>query len=267
MRTFLVTWNPWYWQWEDLATAAASVANGQPYTDRWSCGMRKDIHAGERLILLRQGKEPRGIIGAGWATSETYEGEHWKEGHAGMANYVKMRFDSLVDSDSDPESVLRVESLPESLEEGIHWRTQASGIVVPAALVEALEIAWARHLGSSAAYDDEISALEGQPRYQLVLHRRRERQLREAKIAAALATGDGRLRCEVPGCGFDFFEVYGKLGRHYAQVHHREALGRRRRATRTALANLAIICANCHVMVHRGGDCRPLEGLLKRRKR
>jgi 5-methylcytosine-specific restriction protein A len=28
------------------------------------------------------------------------------------------------------------------------------------------------------------------------------------------------------------------------------------------LKDLAIVCANCHAMIHRNGECRPLEGLI-----
>ncbi|WP_422110022.1 hypothetical protein [Bradyrhizobium elkanii] len=28
------------------------------------------------------------------------------------------------------------------------------------------------------------------------------------------------------------------------------------------LKDLAIVCANCHAMIHTGGQCRPLEGLI-----
>jgi hypothetical protein len=28
------------------------------------------------------------------------------------------------------------------------------------------------------------------------------------------------------------------------------------------LKDLAVVCANCHVMIHMGGKCRPLAGLI-----
>ena len=34
----------------------------------------------------------------------------------------------------------------------------------------------------------------------------------------------GKLVCEVPKCGFDFEERFGKLGKGYAQVHHLAAV-------------------------------------------
>jgi hypothetical protein len=114
-----------------------------------------------------------------------------------------------------------------------------------------------------ASLDEELSAaLEGEVRARLARHRSRERRLRDAKVQEVLRRDGGRLRCEVPGCGFDFEAVYGQLGAGYAQVHHLEPLAERDVASVTALEDLAIVCANCHAMVHRGGGCRPIHDLI-----
>jgi hypothetical protein len=108
-----------------------------------------------------------------------------------------------------------------------------------------------------------VVALEGELRMRYSRHRNRERWLRDGKIEAAISTtSDGRLCCEVPGCGFDFEAVYGGLGRRYAQVHHLLPLSSADELRETRLEDLAIVCANCHVMIHRDGQSRPLDGLI-----
>jgi predicted HNH restriction endonuclease len=82
-------------------------------------------------------------------------------------------------------------------------------------------------------------------------------------VAGARKLGNSSLKCEVPGCGFDFEAVYGELGRDYAQVHHLKPLGDRTTPSETKLNDLAIVCANCHAMIHRGGKCRPLDKLIQ----
>jgi 5-methylcytosine-specific restriction protein A len=58
------------------------------------------------------------------------------------------------------------------------------------------------------------------------------------------------LACEVPGCGFDFAERYGKDGEGYSECHHTTPLFElRERATR--LDEVALVCANCHRIPHR----------------
>ena len=59
----------------------------------------------------------------------------------------------------------------------------------------------------------------------------------------------GHLNCQV--CGFDFREVYGGLGDGFAECHHCVPLSKLPGHTLTRLADLAIVCANCHRMLHR----------------
>jgi 5-methylcytosine-specific restriction enzyme A len=87
--------------------------------------------------------------------------------------------------------------------------------------------------------------------------------MRRAKIAEALDE-TGRLVCQVPKCEFDFEERYGELGKGYAQVHHLIPLHKApKEGRKVLLKDLAIVCANCHVMIHAGGECRLLAGLIR----
>ncbi|MCX5168651.1 HNH endonuclease [Streptomyces antibioticus] len=94
---------------------------------------------------------------------------------------------------------------------------------------------------------DDYSAPEG--RLLMRRHRSRERNkaLRKKKIAAVLRQG-GRLSCEA--CGFDFEEVYGERGDGYIECHHVVPL-HEAGESQTKLSDLALICANCHRMIHR----------------
>ncbi|MFF0302491.1 HNH endonuclease [Streptomyces sp. NPDC004562] len=95
--------------------------------------------------------------------------------------------------------------------------------------------------------DDDFSAPEG--RLLLRRHRARERskRLRKKKIDSVLRSG-GTLACEA--CGFDFEDVYGERGLGYVECHHVVPLHEVGEA-QTKLSDLALICANCHRMIHR----------------
>ncbi|MFF7529630.1 HNH endonuclease [Streptomyces bobili] len=95
--------------------------------------------------------------------------------------------------------------------------------------------------------DDDFSAPEG--RLLLRRHRARERNkgLRKKKIESILRKG-GTLACEA--CGFDFEEVYGERGAGYVECHHVVPLHEAGEGN-TKLSDLALICANCHRMIHR----------------
>ena len=113
------------------------------------------------------------------------------------------------------------------------------------------------------AEDLELSGFEGAQRVRFVIHRRREGELRRRKIEEAMLK-TGKLICEVPKCGFDFERRYGDLGKGYAQVHHLVPLHKAPADGRkVTLDDLAIVCANCHAMIHAGGECRPLAGLIR----
>lgn len=79
------------------------------------------------------------------------------------------------------------------------------------------------------------------------LVRERDRGLRKRKIDSVRSAGKP-IQCEA--CGFDFGIVYGEHGRDYCEVHHRIPLHESGQTT-TKLGDLAILCANCHRMIHR----------------
>lgn len=112
--------------------------------------------------------------------------------------------------------------------------------------------------------DPELAQFrEGEQRHRYILHRRRERKARTEKLDDARERNGGRIVCEVPSCGFDFFRVYGPLGEGYAHVHHLVPLKDAPPEGRAVkLTDLAVVCANCHAMIHLGGECRKLEDLI-----
>ena len=96
--------------------------------------------------------------------------------------------------------------------------------------------------------DSTQSMAEGNPR--LVAHLRRERSahLVTAKKEAVLKA-TGKLCCEA--CGFNFKDTYGKLGEGFCEVHHLQPLSKADGVVKTELKDLAIVCSNCHRIVHR----------------
>jgi 5-methylcytosine-specific restriction protein A len=115
--------------------------------------------------------------------------------------------------------------------------------------------------------DPEVASFnEGAARRAFRNHRYRERKARLAKLEQAKSKNGGRLICEVQDCGFDFLDCYGPIGEGYAQVHHLEPLSDAPRDGRpVTLDKLAVVCANCHAMIHIGGECRALAGLIQSR--
>lgn len=97
------------------------------------------------------------------------------------------------------------------------------------------------------ADEDDIEADEGRLLTRLHRVRERDRRLVERKKAGVLSS-NGALSCEV--CRFDFAATYGTLGERFIEAHHIVPLSEAG-ASRTSLADLALVCSNCHRMLHR----------------
>lgn len=94
------------------------------------------------------------------------------------------------------------------------------------------------------------------------LHRVRERnrKLVRQKKAKALKSA-GTLVCEA--CSFDYSERYGELGSGFIECHHRLPVSELTPGAVTKLDDLALVCANCHRMIHRRRPWLTIEALAE----
>jgi 5-methylcytosine-specific restriction protein A len=103
---------------------------------------------------------------------------------------------------------------------------------------------------ADADVDEEDIADAPEGRILTRIHRVRERNcaLVEKKKQQVL-NAEGRLACE--GCGFDFAFTYGEHGKGFIECHHTIPVATLRPGSRTKMVDLALVCANCHRMIHR----------------
>jgi len=103
-------------------------------------------------------------------------------------------------------------------------------------------------LAPVSGVDEDAAVEEGGLLLRRHLQRERRSGIRAKKVAHVLAQG---LALECPVCGFDFARTYGPRGDGYIECHHIVPLHVTGVRT-TRLADLILICANCHRMIHRG---------------
>jgi hypothetical protein len=139
--------------------------------------------------------------------------------------------------------------------------TAGVGRRCPAALFESLghEVASEPILAEEAPSLDDLRSLRHREfeegRRRLIEHVKLERQRNPTLVKHAKRTfleRNGRLYCEA--CGFDFSERYGERGSGFIEAHHRTPLSRidpDAPAIAVTIADLAMVCANCHRMLHR----------------
>ena len=90
-------------------------------------------------------------------------------------------------------------------------------------------------------------AEENQRRQRIHFVRERDRRLVMEKKRQVLESR-GYLACEV--CGFDFEARYGEHGRGFIECHHKRPLHTNEETVVTNLDDLAVVCSNCHRMIH-----------------
>jgi predicted HNH restriction endonuclease len=124
--------------------------------------------------------------------------------------------------------------------------SQAGGVQVAADAAYRLEQEWARHFEKEPSVAALVSVgeerLEGQCVEHRVLRRKRDRELRRD----ALDQSHGI--CEA--CQVDFSRVLEGRGLHVLQVHHRQQLAMLKTPKLNSVRDLAVVCANCHALIH-----------------
>lgn len=105
---------------------------------------------------------------------------------------------------------------------------------------------------------DKHQVMEGAVIYKLHKFRERDSSIVKRKKVIEFQK-NGKLLCEA--CTFDFHQTYGELGFKYIECHHRTPLAEFSSKTKTTLVDLALVCSNCHRMLHRRLDILSIEGL------
>lgn len=144
--TLLFTWNPGRFSFSKMEEAARTVAEEGQATLGWSTGQRKaNVAVGDRVFLMRQGQEPRGLVGSGIVGGSPEELPHWEEkARAEGKTYhrVPVRWDVLRE-----EPVLPLPELIDRFGRKDLWETQAGGRELEPELASRLEEAWRESRG------------------------------------------------------------------------------------------------------------------------
>jgi 5-methylcytosine-specific restriction protein B len=148
---YLLAWNPEKWNWNNLPKLSEQFRSGSDITTDGEDGAwtvaNKGVKPGDRLFLIRLGKEPKGLMGSGRAASAPYQDAHYGGHSEKSTDYVKVNWDALLDPEQD--KILPLAELQKALPD-VHWTPQSSGILIPPLATNALEKMWSTHLSSSS---------------------------------------------------------------------------------------------------------------------
>ena len=152
-ETFLLTWSPTGFSFEKFAEIARQVEETGKANCRWSTGQRTTFSVGDRVFLMRQGKDRPGIVGSGRMASEVFDAPHWneelaKEGR--QSNYADVAWDALREY-----PLINLEELVELTGEKKLWTNQGSGFRIDPGVAGLLESAWTK--ARQTFRDEDIS--------------------------------------------------------------------------------------------------------------
>jgi hypothetical protein len=280
MPAFLLNWKRKRkdgFRWDSLQQDIASTRSGVPVLAPWFVNKQRSIREGDRVFVLAQGgrylkaTQVDGLIAAGYVGPVPAGKSPLKTGCAvyhdkrfRTGNYVSAILQTIL----PPDQVLPTTFLETAGNLGlVPWKNAQSpgGEIKPNRKLKAkvdvipeLEAEWERHLEALnfplPPEADERIAIErfGQEgRLKIQTHKRRERDgaLPKLKKAEEMRLYK-KLECEV--CGFVFATRYGDHGSDFIECHHREPLSTLdpNDGKHTTLEDLALVCANCHRMLH-----------------
>lgn len=106
--------------------------------------------------------------------------------------------------------------------------------------------------------DMESTYPEGMKKYRI--HRMLERDTKITRLAKKRRLHEfGELRCDV--CNFSFYRMYGDVGAGFIEAHHTIPVSEKSGKHRTKISEIALVCSNCHRMLHRAGSSMTLGKL------
>jgi len=142
MATYLLIWNPEFYPWDNIADAAQEIKKRGVLAGSWSTGSRKSIQKGDRLFLIRLGKEPKGIMASGWAASDVYPDKNWNNNQPQKeVLYVDIDFDRILIPGND--YMLNIDLLENHpILKKKYWHPRGSGSIIPDDVANELEEMW-----------------------------------------------------------------------------------------------------------------------------
>ncbi|USQ95884.1 HNH endonuclease [Caulobacter sp. RL271] len=185
-------------------------------------------------ILNRLGNQVRGSVG------ETFRNP------AGV--YMKMM--NLRAHDPDVKSAGKVGLMSGGKGDELVWNEFAHQPELLRKVAAAIRIAVEQGAlaGDRSDEDDDVmEAAEGRVLTRLHRYKERDRKLVDTKKARVLRS-TGALVCEV--CTFDFSKRYGPRGAGFIEAHHKKPVHTLPEDGKTREEDLALVCANCHRMIH-----------------
>lgn len=234
-------------------------AEGEPI--RWVVRQYSStVRAGDKVFIWRSAGKKRGasgVIASGWIHSNPEvmsddSGGLWSEGEMPDETRVSLIINEI--RLCPEEGMLLTESFkadPILQDLRILKLRAETNYLLPAEQASELDSHWQIKSEGPDQADPNPGFKEGDKRERLHIRRERNRMLVET-AKRLFIDKHGRLFCEA--CGFDAHEAYGLDQKALIEAHHKIAISELESGSYTRVEDLAMLCPNCHRVVH---HCRP----------
>ncbi|MGK9123908.1 HNH endonuclease [Olivibacter sp. SA151] len=260
MGTFLFAWNPKKWDWKTLEENISRIKLEGSAKEEWSVASYRKIQRGDRAFLMRLGKEPKGIMAAGFVSTMPFLSKHWS-GEERDVYRIVLDFEVILNPVS--EALFGLDKLNDGILAELNWTPQSSGIEISKDAAAILETKWFDFLAGKGIYSNiqqetdiirERVLTEGAPSQLLLTRYERNPYARQECINYY------GLSCAV--CDFNFEKIYGEIGRDFIHVHHLKRISSNKTEYDVSPINdLRPVCPNCHAMLHKRVEPYTIEEL------
>jgi hypothetical protein len=137
---YLLTWNPDRYSESTMSEQINSQGEDGSVLFGWSSGNNRSMAAGDRVFLIRQGREPRGLVGVGTISAPPKETAHWdqsKQAEGKTSWIVQVRWEAI-----QTEPIVDLPTLVSETRESRLWSTPAGGVTIDPAIRNKLEEIW-----------------------------------------------------------------------------------------------------------------------------
>jgi 5-methylcytosine-specific restriction protein A len=242
-RDFVFVWQPN----DDFPKAyvdglLARFTAGGPFIEDWRCATGQ-TQPGDNAYVFGQGAAHRCIFAVGTVAGPL------KPRQPNVAyRYLPVQIEMIADPDAG--GLIDAAAI-RTLGDGALKSIRRSGVSLAEPIGRGLDRLLASRSILEPDADDTVAEVLVSETPEMRQHRRLERN------PAAVRAARSWHGCRCQACGFDFEQTYGDLGSDFIEVHHLKPLSSLPRDQATVLnvvTDFAVLCANCHRMIHRLPD-------------
>jgi len=198
MPTYLLKWDATRWDWRNLREQSEAALSGVPVVRTWPCGSSRRIFPGDRVFILRSGREPRGIVASGSVTRGSYDSPQ-NEAQDGSRARGTLSVDVKLDAIVEPrqEAGITRAALGQGAFGAFNWDVAASGTAIPDMIAGALEAAWrSRGTGGAGSQAHQDAAADRLTEDRAEAGRAVDQKLEDERLAQELVEADRKQRTD-----------------------------------------------------------------------